>query len=179
MYKHASSYIGWESIKIEKRLDDSIKATQWIQCPFEIELYFWNVVTRSLFNNVLDTILDIVFDNGCMKSSADLYESFRRRLGDYARDLSERSWLLFHHQLNSSSSRYVTQASPPMHLLTLFEEAISINSWFYTAFKIGRFKRLSRIKGGQLQKLSHLYRNNRWFFKSSLRDTYEDHDVDI
>ena len=40
----ASSYIGWESIKIEKRLDDSIRATQCIQCPFEIELYFWSVI---------------------------------------------------------------------------------------------------------------------------------------
>ena len=52
-----------------------------------------HTVTRSLFNNVLNSILNIVFDIGCMKSSADLYDSSGRRLGDHGRDFSERNSL--------------------------------------------------------------------------------------
>ena len=56
----------------------------------------------------------------------------------------------------NSSSRYVTQANRTMHFFTLFEDAISINSCIYTAFNIGRVKRISSIRAWRLPKLSHL-----------------------
>ena len=64
----------------------------------------------------------------------------------------------------NSSSRYVTQASRTMHFFTLFEEAISINSCIYTAFNIGRVKRISSIRAWQLPKLSHLCKSHSFSF---------------
>ena len=79
----------------------------------------------------------------------------------------------------NSSSRYVTQANRTMHFFTLFEDAISINSCIYTAFNIGRLKRISSIRARQLLKLSHLCKSYSFSFLSYLCDVFEDHDMDF
>ena len=83
-------------------------------------------VTRSLLDNVLDIVLDIVYDNECVKSSADLGESFKKGW-EITEEIFAKKVISNFTTIDSSSTRYVTQASPPINLLTLFEEAISIN----------------------------------------------------
>ena len=90
-----------------------------------------------------------------MKSSAEFYDSFLNKVGRFAENILAKEVDSNSTPINSSS-RYVTQANRTMHFFTLFEDAISINSCIYTAFNIGRLKRISSIRARQLLKLSHL-----------------------
>ena len=106
-----------------------------------------------------------------MKSSAEFYDSFLNKVGRFAEDILAKEVDSNSTPINSSS-RYVTQANRTMHFFTLFEDAISINSCIYTAFNIGRLKRISSIRARQLPKLSHLCKRYSFSFLSYLYDVF-------
>ena len=113
-----------------------------------------------------------------MKKSAEFYDSFLNKVGRFAENILAKEVDSNSTPINSSS-RYVTQANRTMHFFTLFEDAISINSCIYTAFNIGRLKRISSIRARQLPKLSHLCKSYSFSFLSHLCDVFEDHDMDF
>ena len=119
----------------------------------------------------IKTDLDIVVDNFQMKSSAEFYDSFLNKVGRFAEDILAKEVDSNSTPINSSS-RYVTQANRTMHFFTLFEDAILINSCIYTAFNIGRLKRISSIRARQLPKLSHLCKRYSFSFLSYLYDVF-------